>query len=292
MFNLKPGFAAAAMAALGAIAAPPAQAALVGALSPSNLNVPSSAAWLDTTLSGVALIYDANFYSATEGRLVMLASGNTLAGPGVPAAAPGQSYFGAGDALRDEMLVLRINNTNGALVSGTVSVKPSNDGLANDSWQFVGSVTAFGSADYAGAASNTFDARFNVNSYDLSDVVQGLVGPGGLHPNTPTVCSIPAQSYCGHGYVRINAANIAYLGATNGAGVNFGVDWVRGAGVVAAGAANSQLGPWDDTIAIGAYANDAVTSDIFMTVPVPGALALFGLGLLGLGPVARRRRPT
>lgn len=275
--------AGAAIGASFAMAAVPAQAALVQS------TTPSVTTWLDTQLTGAALIYDANFYGTTEGRLVIVATGNTLAGPGVPAPAPGQSYLGATDQLRDEMLTLRINNTNGALVSGTVSVKPSNDGLANDSWQFVGTVTAFGFADNSGATTNTFDARFQVNSYNLSDVVQGLVGtPTSLHPNAPTICAV-TDPFCGFGYLRFGTSGIAFTGGV-GTGVNFGVDWVRGASVITGTTPNAQLGTFDDGIAAAAYVNNAVTTDIFMTVPVPGAFALFAAGLLGLGPLARRRQ--
>jgi hypothetical protein len=282
MLKFKRILAGAAMGVVGLAAMAPVHAALLQS------TTPSVTTWLDTTLSGVALIYDANFYSATDGRLVIVASGNTLQGPGVPTGTPpGQIYLGAGDQLRDEMLSLRINNSSGALVSGTVSVKPSNDGVANDSWQFVGNVTAFGFADNSGGTTNTFDARFRVNSYNLSDVAQGLVGPGSINPNAPLICAV-TDPFCGYGYLRFGTSGIAFTGGV-GTGVNFAVDWVRGAGVISGNTPNAQLGTFDDGIATAAYLNNAVTSDIFMTVPVPGAFALFAAGLVGLGPMVRRR---
>ena len=263
----------------------PAQGALV------QTTTPSTTTWLDTTLSsGAAMIYDANFYSATEGRLVILASGNTLLGPGVPATAPAQIYLGGTDTVRDPMITMRIQNTTGALVSGTVSVTPSNDGGPNDSWSFLGTITQFGFSERNGAATNgTFDARFKVDSYDLSDVAQGLVGgASSLHPNAPTVC--PAtQPFCGFGYLRIGWDGVPFLGGS-GSAVNFATDWVRGTGVINGTTPNAQLGTFDDGIALTAYSNTGVTTDIFMTVPVPGAFALFAAGLLGLGPLARRRQ--
>ena len=83
---------------------------------------PSASVAFDSTLSTAALIYDYNYFSATEGRLVILATGTSLRGPGVPTAtAPFQSYLGSGDTLRDAVIQMRINNSTGALVSGSVS---------------------------------------------------------------------------------------------------------------------------------------------------------------------------
>ncbi len=294
MISFKRILAGAAVGALCTLAGVPAQAALVQS------TAPSVTTWLDTNLSGVALIYDANFYSTTEGRLVVLASGNSLRGPGVPnnnvagpnpalpGAIPAQIYLGP-DQFRDPMITLRINNQTGALVSGTVSVTASNDAVPNDSWSFLGTITQFGFSERNGTATtNTFDARFTVNSYDLSDVVQGLVGPASQNPSAPTVC-LATNPWCGMGYLRIGADLVPFLGGANSA-VNFAADWVRGVGVITGTTPNPQLGTFDDGIAAAAYNNAAVSSDIFMTVPVPGAFALFAAGLLGLGPLARRRR--
>jgi hypothetical protein len=129
---------------------------------------PSTTVAFDSTLTSASLIYDANYYSATEGRLVIVASGSSLAGPGVTGG-PAQTYLGAGDSLKDLALTLRLRNTDGALVSGSVNL-PGDNNSAADSWTMAGSVTAFGWSDYVAAGTNTFDLRWGVNSYDFSDV--------------------------------------------------------------------------------------------------------------------------
>lgn len=271
--------AAMAMAVLGMAASAPTQAALV------QTTTPSLSSWFDTTLSGAALIYDANFYSASQGRLVVLAQGSSLAGPGVPTSAPGQVYLGAGDQIKDLVIEMRINNANGALISGSVFMPRSNDGGPNDSWTFAGSITQFGFSDFvAGNTTNTFDARWSVASYDFSDVV---ANPSLAYPAAGATCTNGA---CGAGYLRINAGGIAHTSSTAGAPVNFGIDWVRGAGVISGTTPNAQLGAFDDGIAASAYSNLAVTSDVFLTpVPLPAPFLLLGAGLLVFGSLARRR---
>ena len=280
------------LAGIGLLAASivcaPAQAALLQARGPS------SALAFDTQLSGAALIYDANYFSAGEGRLIVLASGSSLLGPGVSGSngiagtAPSQLYLGAGDTLRDRVLELRLNNVTGALVSGTVFIPRDNNsaatGTAGDSWTTSGTVTAFGASDYAASGINTFDLRWGVNSHDFSDVQANPSLVGG------TVSCAAGLGGCGMGYLRFSTAGIAFMSSTSNARVNYGVDWVRGAGVTSGGVPNAQLGPFDDGIASSAYLNNAVSADVFITpVPVPQPWILLAAGLAGLVPLTRRR---
>lgn len=296
MFKLRNLLAALAVAAVGAIACLPAHAALVQTFTPSTGTA------FDTTLqgSGNVLIYDANYYSATEGRLVVLTNGSTLAGPGVPGSngiagsAPGQNYLGGpggADTLRDVVITMRINNATGALISGTVNVPvdvnaaaantTSGGVVANDSWSYSGFITNFGVAANDGGGANTFDARWFATAYDFSDVV---ANPSLSVPGAPQACT-NAAGQCGYGYLRIGTSGVPFLGGT-GTGVNFGIDWVRGIG-----APNAQLGTYDDNIAASAFVANPVLSDVFLTpVPIPAALVLFAGGLAGLLPIARRRR--
>lgn len=294
MFDSNRVFVHVAVSALGVVAALPAQAALVAT------TAPSTTVAFDSQLSpgGTALIYDANYYSATEGRLVVLTSGSTLSGPGVPGSneisgnAPGQNYLGAGDTLRDPVITMRINNTTGAFIDGTVNLPADNNAalanttgstVANDSWTFSGYITNFGVAENAGSSSNTFDARWFANAYNFNDVVANpaLSVPGALQ------ACINGPGQCGYGYLRFSTAAIPFLGGV-GTGVNFGVDWVRGSGLTGP---NAQLGTFDDGIAASAFASQTVNADVFVTpVPIPGALLLFAGGLAGLLPLARRRQ--
>jgi hypothetical protein len=243
---------------------------------------PSTTVAFDSTLISASLIYDANFYSATEGRLVIVASGSSLAGPGVTGG-PAQTYLGAGDSLKDLALTLRLRNTDGALVSGSVNL-PGDNNSAADSWTMAGSVTAFGWSDYVAAGTNTFDLRWGVNSYDFSDVSANPALVGGTSTCTGS------NGSCGMGYMRFATSGIGFTSATTGAPVNFGIDWVRGAGVISGSTPSATLGTFDDGIANTAYANNAVTGDIFLTpVPTPGSMALMAASLAALVPLMRRR---
>lgn len=286
MFNPRQVLVVVALGVLGA-ASTPAQAALV-----NPAGGPSTAVAFDTKLSTAALIYDANYYGATEGRLVVLASGATLLGPGVPTGSgtPSQTYLNASDQLRDLVLEVRISNTNGAFISGSVLVPrdinyPGGSGNTADSWTFSGALTSFGfSANPGAGTTNTFDAYWGVNSYDFSDVA---ANPGSI--GAPATCTL-GNGGCGQGYLRIGSDRIPFTGGA-GSAVDFSVDWVRGTGVISGSTPNAQLGSFDDGIATSAYGNYATSADLFVTpVPIPGALALFAGGLAGLLPVARRRR--
>jgi|GEM_PF-2232660 len=255
---------------------------------------PSESTAFDSQLTTSALIYDANFYSASQGRLVIVASGSSLRGPGVPGSngiagtAPSQLYLNAGDQLRDLIIELRLHNSTGALISGSVVIPRDNNsaaaGTAGDSWTAAGAVTAFGWSDYVAAGTNTFDLRWGVNSYDFSDVVAnpGLVGGS-------ATCNVGSGG-CAMGYMRFSTAGIAFTANTTNAPVNFGIDWVRGASVISGSTPNAQLGTYDDGIAAAAYLNNAVTADVFLTpVPLPTPLALLAVGLAAVVPLMRRR---
>lgn len=285
----KTGFSLAVALSVGAWV--PAQAALVGTA------VPSSSVAFDSQLTSPSLIYDANFYSATEGRLVLLASGSSLKGPGVPGSngiagsAPSQTYLGSGDALKDLVLSIRINNVTGALVSGSVFIPRDNNSASTntstgDSWTYSGSITRFGSTGTAGATvalnSNTFDAYYTVDSYDFSDVAANpaLVG-------APTTCTSTPSVSCGgavESYLRFGTGAIAL----NGDSVAFGSDFVRGAGV---STANTSLGAYINGINAAAFNTSAVSTDVTLTpIPVPAAFGLMAFGLSALAPALRRRR--
>jgi len=255
---------------------------------------PSTSVAFDTQLTNPALIYDANYYAATTGRLLIVAQGSTLRGPGVPGSnglpgtAPSQLYLSAGDTLRDVVLSLQIDNRNGQLLGGSVLVPADNNaaasGLTGDSWTMAGTVNAFGWSDYVAAGTNTFDLAWTATQYDFSDVA---ANPGLV--DRPVSCNA-ANSPCGFGYMRFATTGIAFVAASPGAAVDFRVDWVRGGGVISGSTPNAQLGTFDDGIAASAYANNAVSADVFLTpVPVPAPLALMAMGLAMLVPLVRRR---
>lgn len=264
----------------------PARAALVES------TTPSTSVAFDSQLSTPALIYDANFYSATEGRMVLLATGASLRGPGVQGSngilgtPPGQSYLNATDQLRDLVVSIRIDNRTGALISGTVNVPrdASEPSATLDSWSYSGYITAFGFAERNGTATtNTFDVRWFADAYDFTDVA---ANPSLGVPGSPASCSAGAGG-CGYGYLRIGADAVPFYGGA-GSGINFATDWVRGSGL---SGPNAQLGAFDDNIAAGAFSANGVTADVFLTpVPVPGAALLLAGGLVGLLPFTRRRQ--
>lgn len=272
------------------LAAGLAQAALVQTL------VPSTTTSYDTQLlgSGVALIYDANAYSATEGRLRVVASAANLSGPGVSTSTvPQQNYLGGTDSVKDMAIELRINNSTGALISGTVLIPrdlnyPGGSGSTADSWTAAGTVTNFGWQDFvAGNTGNTFDVRWRVDSYDFTDVAANTT-----LINAPASCNLGAgNGLCGYGYARFGTTGIAWTSGTNGAPINFGIDWVRGTGVISGSTPSPLLGTLDDGINASSYLNNAASADIFVTpVPLPGAVGLMGAGLAALLPWLRRRR--
>ncbi len=273
---------------LSALAASQAHAALLQSQGPS---ISSS---FDTQLTGAALIYDANHFNATTGRLLVVAQGSSLRGPGVPGSnglaglAPSQLYQGSGDTLRDLVLELQIDNRNGALIAGSVVVPADNNsaatGTAGDSWTMAGTVTAFAWSDYVAAGTNTFDLTWSATRYDFSDVA---ANPGLL--DRPASCSA-SPDLCGFGYMRFATSGVAFTSTTPNAPVNFGVDWVRGSGVISGSTPNASLGTLDDGIATSAYLNNLVTADVFLTpVPAPAPLALMAAGLALLVPLMRRR---
>ena len=285
----KPFGSIAGICLAAALAVPaPAQAALLQAQGPS------STLAFGSQLSGATLIYDANYFDASQGRLMILASGSSLLGPGVPGSngmagtAPSQLNLNASDTLHDRVVELRLNNATGALIAGSVFIPRDNNSLATDtagdSWTATGAVTAFGASDYAAAGTNSFDLRWGVDSYDFSDVQADPALSGG------TASCATGLGGCGMGYLRFSTTGIAFLANAADAPVNYGVDWVRGAGVISGSVPNAQLGTFDDGIATSAYLNNAVSANVFVTpVPVPQPWALLAAGLAGLVPLVRRR---
>jgi hypothetical protein len=264
--------------------AQPARAQLLGETLP-----PQSLAF-DTKASSPVLIYDHDYYGATQGRLVVLAIGSSLTGPGVNA---GTTQLYLGDGLRDALFDLRINN-DGSFVSGSVLV-PRDPGYAaagTDSWTMAGLFTAMGSNNALSgsgtSAVTVIDARWAAGSYDFTDLI-------------PALAQSCSGGNCGQGGLIINAGN-AQVPVSSGR-VDFGVDWVRGTGVVDSygnpvTTVANQLGAafGNDPrnfvygIAASAYANSNVSLDLFVTpIPEPFGLALMAGGLALIAPLARRR---
>lgn len=257
-------------------------AALVGAVKPP------SAESFDSNILGATLVYDHDFYGASEGRLVMLATGTSLSGAGVPTGGsqPGQSYFGTGDAIRDLVLDVRLNNATGALVSGTVAIPLSNDAGPNDSWTYSGRLTRFGFNN------SQLDAFWDVDAYDFSDVV---ANPNAIVPGStgiPITCNKGA-GLCGWDGRQGGLIILASAAIPQASGqINFGVDWVVASGASNTAGFRNTLGTFDDALASTAtFVSTTTRSDVWMTpVPEPEELALTLSGLTVLALMRRRTR--
>lgn len=236
-----------------------AQAALVGAIQ----------TYPDINLSaGPWLVYDHNAVSSTVGTLTVYAGGASLTDFAGDPTSVNQLYQGGADGTKDAVLVININNSTGAFVSGSVNITYGNSTTA-PRYQWIGTIDNFG-----WNAAGQFDALWTV----ASDTYQN---------------GVPGYS---DGY--LTGGNGGFLINSGTASLGFAGDWIIGSG--AATATATTLDKYDSGLGTsngvgvnpGGYTRvtSSVTSDVFATpVPEPETYGMMLVGLALLAPLARQK---